>query len=310
MDITKQECISNIVSCKYISNAGLLIKSDEYSMTTYDKWRCYHDYNKLRQEHGMIISIKISSINEFIQQVFPRINVKFVLVTSDCDTEVPTGVLDSHRFYQFINDERVIHWYSVNCLEHLHDKLTLIPLGINLHSISFQHHPSWLWTDEYLSPKDVEDVMIDIKNNSKPFYERLPKCYSNFHFTPHEKNGTSDRIEAIKKIPKDLVFYEEKPVTLKDTWANQVEYAFVISPRGNGLDCHRTWEALILGCIVIVKKGPLDSLYTDLPVLIVNDWDEVNQELLDSTIEKFKHMDFNYEKLEVNYWLNLMKQSK
>jgi hypothetical protein len=32
------------------------------------------------------------------------------------------------------------------------------------------------------------------------------------------------------------------------------KYSFVLSPYDNGIDCIRTYEALILGCIVIMKK--------------------------------------------------------
>jgi hypothetical protein len=35
----------------------------------------------------------------------------------------------------------------------------------------------------------------------------------------------------------------------------KINYAFVASPYGGGPDCHRTWEALILGCIPIVKSS-------------------------------------------------------
>ena len=80
------------------------------------------------------------------------------------------------------------------------------------------------------------------------------------------------------------------------------KYAFVLSPLGNGLDCHRTWEALVLGAIPIVKSGPLDPLYSDLPVLIVQEWSDVTPELLQATIENFKQRDFNYAKLDLNYW--------
>ena len=71
---------------------------------------------------------------------------------------------------------------------------------------------------------------------------------------------------------------------------------------GHGMDCHRTWEALILGCIVIVKKSVLDVLYEDLPVLIVDNWSDITKELLDTTIENFKTKNFNYDKITLEYF--------
>ena len=73
------------------------------------------------------------------------------------------------------------------------------------------------------------------------------------------------------------------------------------------MDCHRTWEALCLGCIVIVEKSNIDSLYDDLPVLIVNNFDEINKELLENTIINFKNKIFNYSKLLLSYYLDKIK---
>lgn len=51
---------------------------------------------------------------------------------------------------------------------------------------------------------------------------------------------------------------------------------FVLSPPGNGIDCHRTWEAVYFGSIPVIKKGMLaESLYDDLPILAIDEWDEI-----------------------------------
>jgi hypothetical protein len=55
------------------------------------------------------------------------------------------------------------------------------------------------------------------------------------------------------------------------TWGEMCKYSFVLSPFGNGYDCHRTWEALLLGCIPIMKKSRIDSLFKYLPVLTRED---------------------------------------
>jgi hypothetical protein len=85
-----------------------------------------------------------------------------------------------------------------------------------------------------------------------------------------------------------------------------------LSPPGGGLDCHRTWEALILGCIPIVKRFniPLENVYADLPVLIVDDWEDVTEELLVSTIKDFNSRTFDYNKLTLKYWVDLIYSQK
>ena len=51
-------------------------------------------------------------------------------------------------------------------------------------------------------------------------------------------------------------------------------HPFVASPPGNGLQSHRTWEALHLGRVPVVQRtlGAMDDLYAGLPVLIIDGW--------------------------------------
>ena len=121
-----------------------------------------------------------------------------------------------------------------------------------------------------------------------------------------------DRYEAITKIPSNLYFSEKGEVDRTLSWNRQSQYAFVVSPFGNGLDTHRIWEALILGCIPIVCTSPLDRLYEDLPILIINDWNDVNVKLLQDTIRIFKDKHqkgkYNYDKLLLSYWIKKIKK--
>jgi hypothetical protein len=61
---------------------------------------------------------------------------------------------------------------------------------------------------------------------------------------------------------------------------NLKSHKYVISPPGNGIDCHRNWEALYCGCIPIVLDDYfIRNVYGD-SVLKVNSFDEINEELL------------------------------
>jgi hypothetical protein len=84
---------------------------------------------------------------------------------------------------------------------------------------------------------------------------------------------------------------------------------FVLSPRGNGLDCYRTWEALLIGTIPICLRSTLDPLYDGLPVLLVASWDDVTQELLLKKYKEFtnnKDM-YNHERMFAQYWIDTIK---
>ena len=77
---------------------------------------------------------------------------------------------------------------------------------------------------------------------------------------------------------------------------------FVLSPHGVGLDCYRTYEALYLGAYVVVKKSSLDEMYKNLPVLIVDQWSDVTEQLLNDTYHRFIRTDFDFDKLFTKYW--------
>jgi len=49
---------------------------------------------------------------------------------------------------------------------------------------------------------------------------------------------------------------------------------FVPSPAGNGIDCHRTWEALYLGAVPVVLRSEYFGK-SDWPVLVVDSWSEL-----------------------------------
>ena len=299
--------LEQIKNCKYISSVGLLNRLDELGVITYHQQpsNIRHDYSKLQNGYDNVcIYIKFSNVREFMYYVLPTLNYRFILITGDGDETMPNDMFDMVTFNNLINNEKIIHWYSVNCVESLHPKFSLIPIGVNFHSLTYGEFCGWHHSAQ--TPEEQETMIEEIRDNNLPFHLRIPKCYSNFHFVTYSEFG-NPRKDAIDKIPADLVYYEPNLVPRKETWTKNSQYAFTLSPMGHGMDCHRTWEALMLGSIVIVKKSQLDSLYEDLPVLIVNDWSDINEELLQNTILEFKDKKFNYDKLTSKYWVDKIR---
>ena len=89
-------------------------------------------------------------------------------------------------------------------------------------------------------------------------------------------------------------------------------YPLWISPRGGGLDCHRTWEAFYFDTIPVLWHSTLDPLFTNLPVIIINDWSEVNEEFLRSKLHEISLKKvqqppvYQYEKLRNAYWREII----
>ena len=287
-------------NCEYVCSRGLLKSCTIHSSTPHSSISQLINYDFSNLKPNCSIYVCSSAIPHFIHAIFPQIPFPFVLVSGDCDETVPNDILTPDQFRQFIESDKIIHWYSQNCWA-INPKLTQMPIGLDYHTMS-GGNSSWGLQS---TPLDQESILKTIKANSLPFYERkigeTQIAYSNFHFFMTTKHGY-DRKDAQSNIPNKLIFYEPHKLERKQSWENQAQFPFVISPHGGGYDCHRTWEALCLGCIPIVKTSILDPMYEELPVLIVNSWSDVTLDLLQNTIEKYKTQTFNYDKLLLSYW--------
>lgn len=78
-------------------------------------------------------------------------------------------------------------------------------------------------------------------------------------------------------------------------------YKFVISPEGNGVDCHRHYEALIAGCIPIVEESQhIRDVYGDCPILYTTDYSEITPEYLLKKYDEMLDKTYDFSKLFVS----------
>jgi len=68
-------------------------------------------------------------------------------------------------------------------------------------------------------------------------------------------------------------------------------HKYVISPAGNSVDCHRIWEAIYLGTIPIVKKHQAHSAWLNLPILFIDNWSDLNVDMLNASYQSLKSRD-------------------
>jgi len=271
-------------NCKYISTRGIRKSCDVYNTIPTS------DYNT--------VYIHCDKLSEFLDNI-DTIQYKFILVTGDGDLTFPSNI--GNRQEKLLDNNMVVHMFIMNC-SISHPKITHLPIGINYHTMSEEGMPEW---GSKSTPEEQDKELQTIQKSSKPFSSRIIKCFSNFHFNKQsDRKYTYDREDAINQIPTELIYYQPSFMSRNESFILQKDYAFVVSPHGNGLDCHRQWEALCLGSIPIVKTSSIDVLYEGLPVLIVKNWSDINKELLDNTIEEFSKKSFNYDRLLLRYWVD------
>ncbi len=83
-------------------------------------------------------------------------------------------------------------------------------------------------------------------------------------------------------------------------------HKFVLCPSGNGIESARNWETLYMRRVPIFKRHPyLEEMFKDFPVLFVDDFSEVTEELLIKNDHLYqKAQEFDMKLLDLDYWFN------
>jgi len=292
--------------CYFVSSRGILKSCDFHSNnpTTESKDDVSYLDNIIKNNTGfnnMTIYVCTNTLVYFIQQILPQLKHNFILFSGDSDTTMPSEIMTKQLFEVLYHNKHLIKWFQQNTRIFFDHKIIQLPIGLNYHTIF--EDPKHKWHDPQKSPLPIhqEQELIKIRENMKPFHLRTNKIYINFNI---ENDRFNDRKLCKDSISNNLLCVNPHFTKRTQNWMNMSQFAFVASPTGDGLDCYRTWEALLLGAIPIVTTPFFKQMFEDLPVLIVKDWKDITPQLLSKTIEDFKNKKFNYDKLTLKYWTN------
>jgi hypothetical protein len=283
---------SSEAECTLVSSRGLMKRCDIYSANPdstnkYDFLHLAELANPGSQRPFMKIYVCSDVLPIFVENILDLLTVPFYLVSGDSDLSVPKEALTERQLEKLLAAPKLIRWASQNMIETpTSPRLLQIPIGLAYHCAP--------------NPLGQEALLLHIRKSGAPLHERICKVYMNAHHRP-DRHG--DREAACSSIPADLLVKEPTVLPRAQVWKAFTRYAFVASPLGNGVDCHRTWEALCCGAIPIICGAHLTDLFADLPVLRVAKWSDVSAELLERTIEEFSTKTFNYRKLTLDYWM-------
>ena len=231
----------------------------------------FSDENINEIKKHKVIFIYSDFIEYFFKKIISYIDHKFILITHNCDLGADI------KYKKFIDNNNLVKWYSNNIYFN-HEKLIPLPIGIA--------NSQW----KHGNLKLLNEI---IKNNN----QKTKLLYTNFSLNTNKN----------RRNIKNIIENNFGSIYLKKT--NQKEYLnelskhkFCVSPPGNGIDCHRTWEALYLGVIPIVKSHPHNLFFQDLPILIINDWKIITPEYLNKIYQEFQNKKFNMQFLNLEYW--------
>ena len=227
------------------------------------------------------------------------LNNEIILITSDGDRPVPSSY-HSLLINTILEHKMIKKWYTQNYDKTIiHEKISYLPIGFDFHT-----------PRDGLVYDDKMNYMMNIVRENNKNINKIHMILSDTHFSI---NNSFDRKDLFNKLKNNnnIHFIEEKK-NFTEIFKLYNNYKFVLSPMGMGLDCHRTWECFLAGAIVITKSSPLDDMYieNDLPVVIIKDWDELNEninEKMNDWYDRFKSStvyDNIINKLRFKYWLD------
>jgi hypothetical protein len=98
---------------------------------------------------------------------------------------------------------------------------------------------------------------------------------------------------------------DEYALHMEEYMESLTRHKFIFCPEGSGIDTFRIWEALSVGCIPILERSYFSHYFGQLlPILVVNDFLDVTQELLIKAYEEIMSKDYELQRLTKKYWLD------
>jgi hypothetical protein len=217
----------------------------------------YDETKKCRAEEvqeGSIVFLKADYINEWFEQIHPRIQTRYKLITHNGD-----GCVGEHEA-RYI-DDKIIHWFAQNNTFR-HDKITPIPIGLE--------NSHWFmsgWT------------LIKMRARLRTIQKTKQGQNGRILFGFNEATNLVERSAALKALHISPQADEIKKRLGPCAYFKLLNgYSYVASPKGNGPDCHRTWEALYLGIIPITTHSTGLEYFVSLglPIALIENWDTID----------------------------------
>lgn len=196
----------------------------------------------------------------------------FKLVTHNSDL----GIYE--KYIPHIN-EKILKWYGQNNYIQ-HKKVFALPIGLARSR----------WPHGNL---DLFKSIID-KNNPK-----INLVYKNFNIG----TNVNERI-CVNNITNNNKIFMDQPTSIEQYWDKLSKSCFSVSPKGNGIDCHRIWESLYLNTIPIVQKHQALAPFENLPILFIDNWEQVTHDFLKNKLDLFEKFNNNssLNMLKLSYW--------
>jgi len=232
---------------------------------------------------------------DYARFVHAHVKVPYLLISDTADEPIT----HYHAVDTMLASSTLAHWWAVDNEVLDNAKMTSVPLGVmDSLELGVKGKPSSVSfhakTDAYLATL----ITSQAQPKSKWVMMQMSLTHSERRRV-RAAFGAEWGVGDVRLTPESAA-----KMGVRDYLMALGQHRFVLSPRGNGLDAHRTWEALLVGSIPIVRSSALNPLYAELPVVIVRDWTDVTPQLLQRFLVNYtiRKPFYHYEKLFADYW--------
>lgn len=259
---------ANLTNIEFVSKLFEIKKSRDYMTLFIDNIRLYKRHIVEVSESDRLYVEDLMDRSNLLKLCSNFPDMKFIIFTNLEDTPTDEYIFDAIP-------DNVLCISAVNAISH-GEKVIPAPYGVQRRMI----------------PQDnrIEQLTEFMKN--------VPTNPPGLLYISHNESSHEERL-GIKKLfeNKSWAVIHEQRVTYSVFLYNLAQSKFMICPRGNAIDCHRNWEVLYMRRVPIMKRHPyLEELYKNYPVLFVNDYSEITENLLvenNFLFEKAQTMDLS-----------------
>jgi len=244
---------ANLTNVEFVSELFEIKKSRDYMTLFIDNIRLYKRHIVEVSEADRPYVDGLHEKNDLLHlcSCFP--DMKFIIFTNLEDTPTDEYIFDSIP-------DNVLYISAVNAIAH-GDKVIPAPYGVQ----------------RKMNPTDNRmDFLESYMKYAQPEKFRYLLYVSHNEESNPERRGIKDLFDN-----KSWAKVDNQRVDYSSFLGNLYQSKFMICPKGNAIDCHRNWEVLYMRRVPIMKHHSyLEVLFKDYPVLFVNDYSEVTEELL------------------------------
>ena len=259
---------------------------------------------------GKVLMIKTDLIVNYLDKLC-RIKSPFVLITVSNDDHCAQYLhfpandeVVKQKYDEFINNSKLIKWFCKNP-SIVHDKIQPLPIGPKMQWYTTQFHGEADTIQYQVFNRYFMNPESQFYSNTKPnlVYVNFTAGTSN---NPFYSKFKGIRYECRKDLNQNG-FVQTPNVPFEKYISDLSTYKFSASPPGRGIDTHRAWESLLVGTIPIMLTSPLDNMFNDLPVIIVEDYNTITEDFLKIKYEELlSRKDYNFSKLYKEFWQELI----